>query len=68
MKSKLIKSLITIGMSLSFLTGCSLLPSGGQNNNNNTNNIEQLINNNTQWSQQLAAQQNLSNQTTLLTQ
>ena len=40
----------------------------GQNNNNNTNNIEQLINNNTQWSQQLAAQQNLANQTTLLTQ
>ena len=39
-----------------------------QNNNNNTDNIENLINNNTQWSQQLAAQQNLANQTTLLTQ
>lgn len=40
----------------------------GQNNNNNTSNIENLINNNTQWQQQLAAQQNLANQTTLLTQ
>ncbi len=41
MKSKLIKSLITLGMSISFLTGCSLLPSGGQNNNNNNSQEQQ---------------------------
>ena len=40
----------------------------GQNNNNNHDNTVDLINNNTQWQQQLAAQQNLANQTTLLTQ
>ena len=38
------------------------------NNNNNHDNTVDIINNNTQWSQQLAAQQNLANQTTLLTQ
>ena len=40
----------------------------GQNNNNNHDNTVDLINNNTQWQQQLMAQQNLNNQTTLLTQ
>lgn len=40
----------------------------GQNNNNNHDNTVDLINNNTQWQQQLAAQQNLANQTTLITQ
>lgn len=40
----------------------------GMNNNNNHDNTVDIINNNTQWSQQLMAQQNLSNQTTLLTQ
>lgn len=40
----------------------------GQNNNNNTDNIENLINNNNQWQQQLANQQALANQTTLITQ
>jgi hypothetical protein len=40
----------------------------GQNNNNNHDNTVDLINNNTQWQQQLYAQQNLANQTTLLTQ
>ena len=40
----------------------------GQNNNNNHDNTVDLINNNTQWQQQLMAQQNLWNQTTLLTQ
>ena len=38
------------------------------NNNNNHDNTVDIINNNTQWQQQLAAQQNLANQTTLLTQ
>lgn len=38
------------------------------NNNNNHDNTVDIINNNTQWQQQLMAQQNLSNQTTLLTQ
>lgn len=38
------------------------------NNNNNHDNTVDIINNNTQWSQQLAAQQNLANQTTLITQ
>lgn len=38
------------------------------NSNNNHDNTVDIINNNTQWSQQLAAQQNLSNQTTLITQ
>lgn len=40
----------------------------GQNNNNNHDNTVDLINNNTQWQQQLAAQQALANQTTLITQ
>lgn len=40
----------------------------GQNNNNNHDNTVDLINNNTQWQQQLMAQQNLANQTTLITQ
>lgn len=40
----------------------------GQNNNNNHDNTVDLINNNTQWQQQLANQQNLANQTTLITQ
>jgi len=40
----------------------------GMNNNNNHDNTVDIINNNTQWSQQLAAQQNLANQTTLITQ
>lgn len=40
----------------------------GQNNNNNHDNTVDLINNNTQWQQQLMAQQNLWNQTTLITQ
>ena len=39
-----------------------------QNNNNNHDNTVDLINNNTQWQQQLMAQQNLGNQTTLITQ
>ena len=38
------------------------------NSNNNHDNTVDIINNNTQWSQQLAAQQNLANQTTLITQ
>ena len=38
------------------------------NSNNNHDNTVDIINNNTQWQQQLAAQQNLANQTTLLTQ
>ncbi len=38
------------------------------NNNNNHDNTVDIINNNTQWQQQMAAQQNLANQTTLLTQ
>ena len=40
----------------------------GMNNNNNHDNTVDIINNNTQWSQQMAAQQNLANQTTLITQ
>ena len=40
----------------------------GMNNNNNHDNTVDIINNNTQWSQQLAAQQNLANQTNLITQ
>jgi hypothetical protein len=38
------------------------------NNNNNHDNTVDIINNNTQWQQQLTAQQNLANQTTLITQ
>ena len=38
------------------------------NNNNNHDNTVDIINNNTQWQQQLAAQQALANQTTLITQ
>lgn len=38
------------------------------NNNNNHDNTVDIINNNTQRSQQLAAQQNLANQTNLITQ
>lgn len=40
----------------------------GMNNNNNHDNTVDIINNNTQWQQQLMSQQNLANQTTLLTQ
>lgn len=40
----------------------------GMNNNNNHDNTVDLINNNTQWQQQMFANQNLSNQTTLITQ
>jgi len=41
----------------------------GQNNsNNNHDNTVDLIANNTQWQQQMFAQQNLANQTTLITQ
>lgn len=40
----------------------------GMNNNNNHDNTVDIINNNTQRSQQFAAQQNLANQTTLITQ
>ena len=40
----------------------------GQNNNNNHDNTVDLINNNTQWQQQLFANQNQANQTTLITQ
>lgn len=39
-----------------------------QNNNNNHDNTVDLINNNSFWQQQLASQQNLANQTTLITQ
>ena len=39
----------------------------GMNNNNHDNTVD-IINNNTQRSQQFAAQQNLANQTTLITQ
>ena len=39
-----------------------------QNNNNNHDNTVDLINNNTQWQQQLMAQNQLNNQTTLITQ
>ena len=38
------------------------------NNNNNHDNTVDIINNNTMWQNQLMAQQNLANQTTLLTQ
>lgn len=38
------------------------------NNNNNHDNTVDIINNNTQWQQQLFANQNQANQTTLLTQ
>ena len=38
------------------------------NNNNNHDNTVDIINNNTQWQQQLMNQQNLANQTTLITQ
>ena len=38
------------------------------NNNNNHDNTVDLIANNTQWQQQMFAQQNLANQTTLITQ
>lgn len=41
---------------------------GSQNNNNNHDNTVDLINNNTQWQQQLMAQNQLANQTTLITQ
>ena len=40
----------------------------GQNNNNNHDNTVDIINNNSFWQQQLANQQNLANQTTLITQ
>lgn len=40
----------------------------GMNNNNNHDNTVDILNNNTQWQQQLMAQQNLANQTTLITQ
>lgn len=40
----------------------------GMNNNNNHDNTVDIMNNNTFWQQALAAQQNLSNQTTLITQ
>lgn len=40
----------------------------GMNNNNNHDNTVDIINNNTQRQQQFAAQQNLANQTTLITQ
>ena len=38
------------------------------NNNNNHDNTVDIMNNNTFWQQALAAQQNLANQTTLITQ
>ena len=38
------------------------------NNNNNHDNTVDIISNNTMWQNQLMAQQNLANQTTLLTQ
>lgn len=38
------------------------------NNNNNHDNTVDLINNNTQWQQQIMAQQNLANQTNLISQ
>lgn len=40
----------------------------GMNNNNNHDNTVDIINNNTQWQQQMFANQNLANQTTLITQ
>lgn len=41
---------------------------GQSNSNNNHDNTVDLIANNTQWQQQMFAQQNLANQTTLITQ
>ena len=41
---------------------------GLANANNNHDNTVDIINNNTQWQQQMFANQNLANQTTLLTQ
>lgn len=41
---------------------------GQSNNNNNHDNTVDLIANNTQWQQQMFAQQNLANQTNLITQ
>ena len=41
---------------------------GLANANNNHDNTVDILNNNTQWQQQMFAQQNLANQTTLLTQ
>jgi hypothetical protein len=38
------------------------------NNNNNHDNTVDIINNNTFWQQAMASQQNLANQTTLITQ
>lgn len=38
----------------------------GMNNNNNHDNTVDIINNNTSWSQQMMAQQNLANQTNLI--
>ena len=40
----------------------------GMNNNNNHDNTVDIMNNNTFWQQALASQQNLANQTTLITQ
>ena len=40
----------------------------GMNNNNNHDNTVDIMNNNTFWQQALSAQQNLANQTTLITQ
>lgn len=40
----------------------------GMNNNNNHDNTVDIINNNTFWQQAMASQQNLANQTTLITQ
>ena len=41
---------------------------GLNNSNNNHDNTVDIINNNSFWQQQLASQQNLANQTTLITQ
>lgn len=41
---------------------------GNQNSNNNHDNTVDILNNNTMWQNQLMAQQNLANQTTLITQ
>lgn len=40
----------------------------GMNNNNNHDNTVDIMNNNTFWQQAMASQQNLANQTTLITQ
>lgn len=40
----------------------------GMNNNNNHDNTVDIINNNTEWQQAMFANQNLANQTTLITQ